>query len=561
MKLGGLLIVGSLLVPQTAGAGGLFLPGSGATSSSRAGAAVASADDGEALSVNPAGLAKTKGWTITISTAFVRYFMEFTRRGTYDDAPDLTAAYEGQPYQTVENDPKPPLGIGKFQPIPVVAVVSDLMGKVEGLRLAAGLYAPTGYPFRDMSQGYEFPSVANGLDPNAVAPPPTRYDVLKQESKLLLPTIAASYRILPELDVGARFTAGNLETKSQVAVWGTPVNVTESVAQDSLFSAEVADGFIPAFGIGATYRPTPNIEVGAVYNSPFVIRAKGTASSVKGPGVSRNTSLGPIPDDMVSCAKGGTFEKFKACISLELPQNATIGGRYKFLGPNDTLKGDIEVNVNWENWGATCEHNADGSLKDPDCTSPQQYKVVIDSGLYNNDANGNPQDFAQPLEKNFLNYGLRDTFSFRLGGSWHFPLGDGVAPNEVIVRGGIAYDTQAAKEGWLRANLDGAARTTLAVGGAYKAKKWQLNAGFGVVLEGTNTNPGAAANGTDCNPTAAAGTAGCAGNNTDRPLDQRQGPDPTNPLIQPAFQTENPYNQGSFKSHYILLMLGFSTSF
>ncbi|MBL9015202.1 MAG: outer membrane protein transport protein [Myxococcales bacterium] len=561
MKLGGLLIVGSLLVPQAAGAGGLFLPGSGATSSSRAGAAVASTDDGEALSVNPAGLAKTNGWTITISTAFVRYFMEFTRRGTYDDAPDLTAAYEGQPYQTVENDPKPPLGIGKFQPIPVVAVVSDLMGKVCGLRIAAGLYAPTGYPFRDMSQGYQFPSVANGLDPNAVAPPPTRYDVLKQESKLLLPTIAASYRILPELDVGARFTAGNLETKSQVAVWGTPVNVTESVAQDSLFTAEVSDGFIPAFGIGATYRPTPNIEVGAVYNSPFIIRAKGTAQSIKGPGVSRNTSLGPIPDDMVSCATGGTFEKQKACISLELPQNATIGGRYKFLGPNDTLKGDIEVNINWENWGASCEHNADGSLKDPDCTSPQQYKVVIDSGLYNNDAAGNPQDFAQPLEKNFLNYGLQDTFSFRLGGSWHFPLGEGIAPNEVIVRGGIAYDTRAAKEGWLRANLDGAARTTLAVGGAYKAKKWQLNAGFGVVLEGTNENPGAAANGSDCNPTAAAGTAGCAGTGVDRPLDQRQGPDPTNPLIQPAFQTENPYNQGAFKSHYILLMLGFSTSF
>lgn len=563
MKLGGLLIVGSLLVPTVAGAGGLFLPGSGAVSSSRAGAAITSTDDGEALSVNPAGLAKTKGWTITISTAFVRYFMEFTRRGTYDDSPALNASYEGQPYATVENDPKPPLGIGKFQPIPVVAVVSDLMGKVCGLRVAAGLYAPTGYPFRDMSQGYKFPSVANGLDPNAVAPPPSRYDVLTQESKLLLPTIAASYRILPELDIGARFTAGNLTTKSQVAVWGTPVNVTESVADDSLFTAEVKDGFIPAFGIGATYRPTPNLEFGAVYNSPFVIRAKGEATSVKGPNVSRNTSLGPIPDDMVSCAKGGTFEKFKACISLELPQNAVIGGRYKFLGPNNTLKGDIELNLNWENWGASCEHNSDGSLKDPDCVSPSQYKIVIDSGLYTNDVNGNPDPnaFGQPFEKNFLNYGLKDTYSIRLGGSWHFPLGEGVEPNEVIVRGGLAYDTQAAKTGWLRANLDGAARTTMAVGGAYKAKKWQVNAGFGLVLEGTNTNPGASADGSDCNPTSAAGTAGCQGNGVDRALEDRQGPDPTNPLLQPKFQTENPYNQGTFKSHYILLMLGFSTAF
>ena len=561
MKLGGLVIVGSLLVPHAAGAGGLFLPGSGATSTSRAGAAVTSVDDGEALSINPAGLAKTKGWTITISAAFIRYFMEFTRRGTYDDAPDLNTTYEGTPYPTVENDPKPPLGIGKFQPIPVVAVVTDLNGKVPNLRLAVGLYAPSGYPFRDMSAGYKFPSAANPGDPNA-APPPTRYDILEQESKLLLPTIAASYRILPELDVGARFTAGNLQSKSVVAVWGTPVNVTESVNQDSLFTAEVSDGFIPAFGIGATYRPTPNIEVGAVYNSAFVIRAKGTAQSVKGPGVSKNTTLGPIPDAMTSCATGGTFEKQKACINLELPQNATIGARYKFLGPNETLKGDIELNVNWENWGASCAHNKDGSLVDGNCTSPQQYKIVIDSGLYNNDVNGNPDTFSQPLEKNFLNYGLKDTFSFRLGGSYHIPLGEGIAPNEVILRGGIAYDTRAAKTGWLRANLDGAARTTLAVGGAYKAKRFQINAGGGVVLEGTNTNPGASADGSDCNPTSAAGTIGCSGDGqTNRPLEDRQGPDPTNPLITPGLQTENPYNQGTFKSHYILFMIGFSTWF
>jgi long-subunit fatty acid transport protein len=560
MKLGGLLIAGSLITTQFAHAGGLFLPGSGATSTSRAGAAVASVDDGEALSVNPAGLAKTTGWTITISTAFIRYFMEFQRRGTYDDSPDLNTTYEGTPYPLVENDPKPPLGIGKFQPIPVIAVVSDLMGKVCGLRLAIGLYAPSGYPFRDMSRGYKFPSAANPGDPN-VAPPPTRYDILEQESKLLLPTIAASYRIFDKLDVGARFTAGSLQSKSVVAVWGTPVNVTESVNQDSLFTAEVKDGFIPAFGIGATYRPTPNIEVGAVYNSPFIIRAKGTAKSIKAPGVSTNTSLGPIPDAMTSCATGGTFAEQKACISLELPQNATIGGRYKFIGDNGALKGDVELNLNWENWGASCAHNEDGSLVDPECTSPQQYKVVIDSGLYNNDAMGNPQDFSQPLEKNFLNYGLKDTYGVRLGGSWHFPLGEGETPNEVIVRGGIAYDTKAAREGWLRANLDGAARTTIALGGAYKAKKWQINAGGGVVLEGTNTNPGASADGTDCNPTGAAGTFGCAGTGQDRPLDDRQGPDPTNPLLQPKFQSENPYNQGTFKSHYILFMLGFTTSF
>ncbi len=558
----GLVVVTSLIsLSATAAAGGLFLPGTGATSTSRAGAAVASTDDGEALSVNPAGLAKTKGTTITISMALIRYFMEFTRRGTYDDPADFDPPYAGQAYATIENDPKPPLGVGKFQPIPIVAVVTDLGGKVPNLRLAAGLFAPSGYPFRDMTGGWKFPTAG---DPNAdvnTPPPPSRYDILTQESRLLLPSIAASYRILPQLDVGARFTAGSVQSKSQVAVWGTPVNVAESVNQDSLFTADVKDGFIPAFGIGVTYRPTPAIEIGANFNSPIVIKASGTAVSAKAPGVDTARVVGPLPDDQAACATGGTFEEQKACISLQLPMNAQLGARYKFIGANEQVRGDIELDVAWENWGKRCSlvdkpgDPDDGQFEDLDCTSPGQYRVVIDSGLY---VNGN---FEQALEKNYVNYGLKDTYSVRLGGSYHLPLSDALDAANVILRGGVAYDTTAAKTGWLRASFDGADRVTSTLGAAYHSSRFEVSAGGGFVWEGTNTNPGASADGSDCNPTTMVGGGGCAGDGQDRPIDERQGPDPTNPLVNPANQAENPYNQGSYKSHYILLMLGFTTWF
>ncbi|HVK87720.1 MAG TPA: outer membrane protein transport protein [Kofleriaceae bacterium] len=555
-------VVACSLIPfavSSASAGGLFLPGSGATSTSRAGAAVASADDGEALSINPAGLAKTKGTTITISLALIRYFMEFTRRGTYDDTPFVNPPYEGAPYATIENDPKPPLGIGKFQPIPVIAVVSDLGGRVPNLRVAAGLFAPSGYPFRDMTGGWKFPAAGDPTADLDAPPPPSRYDILTQESRLLLPSIAASYRILPELDVGARFTAGSVQSKSQVAVWGTPFNVTESVSDDSLFTAEVKDGFIPAFGVGVTYRPTPAIEIGANFNSAIVIKAKGTATSVKAPGVSADRVVGPLPDAMAACETGGTFEQQKACISLQLPMNAQVGARYKFIGANEQLRGDIELDVGWENWGKRCALRDnpgapdDGQFEDLDCTSPGQYRVVLDSGLYVND------EFQQPLEKNYVNYGLKDTFSVRLGGSYHHLLSDGLDANRVILRGGVAYDSTAAKEGWLRAAFDGADRVTSTLGAAFRTSRWELTAGGGFVWEGTSTNPGAAADGSDCNPTST--SVGCAGDGQDRPIDERQGPDPTNPLVNPANQAENPYNQGSFKSHYVLLMLGFTTWF
>jgi len=538
------LIVGSALVlAQSAHAGGLFVPGSGAISTARAGAAVASTDDGEALGINPAGLAKAPGFKLTISATLIQYYMSFSRRGTYDPIATDPRVYDGQSYATVENNPKPPLGIGSFQPLPVIAATWDLGGRVKGLTLGAGLYTPSGYPFRDMSQGYVFQT-----DPNAdytSAPPPTRYDVMKQESALLLPSLAAAYRITPDLDVGVRLTAGSLSSKTQVVVWGTPGNVDEDIKNDSLFTAEVKDPFIPAAGIGATYRINPNIELGANINSPLVVNAKGTATSAKGASTDQTKTIGPVPDAMAKCDKGGTFEAQKACISLEIPMTATIGGRYKILDAQGNMMADVELDADWENWGKTCNYD-DAHIGDSGCTSPGQYRVQIDSGLYVNN------QFAQPLNVNAVNFGLRDTFGVRLGGSYIHRLGE----SRIVARAGVAYDTAAAKPGWLRANFDGAARETLALGGAYEGASWQISAGIGYIAEGANTNPGAGPNGTDCNPTSS--SLGCSGNNTMRPPDQRQGPDPTNPLLTPDTQFENPYNQGTINSHYLMFMLGFS---
>jgi long-subunit fatty acid transport protein len=493
MKLRALVIGGGVVLAFTpAVAGGLFVPGSGAVSASRAGAAVASTDDGEALSINPAGFAKAEGLKLTISATLIQYYMSFTRRGSYDPITNEDRPYEGQRYATVENDPKPPLGIGAFQPLPVI-VVSYALPQVTGLTIAGGLYTPSGYPFRDMSNGYQLQTsdTANFDAP----PPPTRYDVMTQESALLLPSVAVAYRITPDLDVGARFTAGNLKSKTQVVVWGTPGNVEEDVKKDALFTADVKDGFIPALGLGASYRIGPSIELGAAWTSPVVIKAKGTAVSLRGPGNDASRVIGPVPDNMALCETGGTMEAQRACISLQLPMTATVGGRYKILDDNNEVKADIELDVNWENWGKRCDFD-DASITGSDCTSPGQFRVQIDAGLYN--TNG---DYAQKINTtggaNVVNLGLQDTFGIRLGGSYRHSLG----ANKIVGRAGFAMDTAAAKDGWFRANFDGAPRHTIALGGAYETAGWQINAGFGFIHEGTNTNPGAAPNGTDCNPT------------------------------------------------------------
>src|SRR5262249_38771713 len=155
-------------------------------------------------------------------------------------------------------------------------------------------------------------------------------------------------------------------------------------------------------------------------------------------------------------------------------------------------------------------------------------------------------------------HGLQDTYAVRVGGSWSFPIGG----DALIARGGVSYDTAAAMSGWERADLDGAARTMLAAGASYKMKKIRFDAGFGVILEGTRPQN------RTCVPTGAPMSQGCGPDGTQQPvpgfrqstdtLPNRQGPDPISPIFEPASQLEAPVNEGTFKSHYLMFMLGAS---
>jgi long-subunit fatty acid transport protein len=550
MKLSRLLaFVGTACLPQVAAAGGLLLPGSGAISTSRAGAGVASADDGEAISQNPAGIAKAKpGTTITLSAAMISYAMQFQRRGTYDNA---GFAYDGQPFPLEKNQAKPPFGFGSVQPVPVFAVISDLGGVVPHLRVGLGLYAPNAYPFRDMCT-----QTANGclkyqFNNEATPPPSTRYDIMKQEAAIILPSLDVAYSVLPNLDVGVRLSAGFANLKSTTAVWATAgANYTENVRQDGTFAIDASDHFVPAYGVGVTYRPTPHIELAANYSSELDIHAKGNAAAQLGPDAGGipgvQIALAPVDNALARCAPGGTAQdNLKACVDLALPMSVTLGGRYKFLDHNARLRGDVELDVDWENWGKTC---TDQELKDGTCTNPGDYRVVVD---------GQAQIGAAgiPLNTSVVRHNLKNGYGAHVGGSYHVPIGpdaEAADSDEVIVRGGVGYDGQVARDGWLRADLDGAARTTLALGAAYRASRFEIDIGGGVVLEGSPTNPNAGGAAEPCNPTLAAKTCTGAAN---------PGPNPINPLAGLDRQAVSPVSQGDYKSHYVMFMAGVTTWF
>ncbi|MBX3159821.1 MAG: outer membrane protein transport protein [Deltaproteobacteria bacterium] len=548
MKLRELVLPTSLLAVIAAGhdarAGGLFLPGSGAISTARAGAAVASTDDGEALSINPAGLAKSSGTSITLSAAIISYSMQFTRRGTYDDLPMEDQPWEGTPYPTVTNNPRPSLGIGSFQPVPVFAVVSDLGKRVKGLTVAAGVYAPNAYPFRDMTNGYPLnPTDKFDLVDFSKPPPPTRYDILKQDAAVILPSIAAAYRINDQLDVGARLSLGFADVKTSVVLWGNASNFEEDPKQDSLLDAEASAVGVFGYGAGATYRPTKNIELGAVFNSGSDIHAKGTARDANGPGVlvtgASAVSIRPRDDIDARCAKGGTQDAKKICVDFALPATASLGGRYKFLDGAGRMRGDVELQLGWENWSAK---------------KASTYFVVVDARAALLGPDGE-ETGSIILKDSEVAHNFQDTFNVRLGGSFVLPQGGG---NEIVLRAGVGHDTAAAKPGWLRADVDGAARTTFTVGGSFKTRSWTISAGGGFIYEGSPSNPGT------CNPTRlnTSPGPGCVGDGTENPVGpDRAGPDPIHPIIDPALQAESPVAQGDYKSHYVLFMLGATAKF
>lgn len=516
---GGAIAAASLAVAGAAHAGGIYLPGIGAVSTSRAGAAVASVDNGEALLLNPSRLTELRGTQIMVGMSLIDFELSFQRSGTYDDVEGKDLAWEGQPYEKVHNDSSPPVGIGPFQLIPMLTVSTDLGCRIPGLVIAGGLYAPQSSPTRDIENSYM-------IDDPVVPPPGTRYDIMKERAKFLVANVAAAYRVLPSLDVGARFGVGFGSIEAKSFLWGVP-NFDEYTGNDAVLDLESSDDFMPTFGFGVTFRPTPTIEVAANYNGELSFVGEGRSKAQ----LSQYLTLAGIPatllatpDDEARCAKGGTDDSLATCVELVLPMSATIGGRYKFLYGNGKERADLELNLGWENWGA--ERASD-------------VLVIVDAQV-----NG-----IVTLKDGLIRHGFQDTFSARLGGSYRLP----VAGKELILRGGVSYDTAAAKDGWERLDYDGAARTMLAAGASYDLGFVRIDAGGGAVLEGTRDV------GSSCNPDI--GNLGCDGTNTEAPADDREGADPINPIFDPSSQNESPMNHGKYSSHYVMFMLGATVSF
>jgi long-subunit fatty acid transport protein len=500
----------------SAGAGGLFIPGYGSQAQPRAGAFVAKADDPSALYYNPAGLAKQKGTVVHLGMNFVDFDQTFQRAGVYEE-PDEGAApsWTGQPYPEVSDNSTPAIGVGGFQGIPLFGVATDLGGATP-LVFGIGIIADHGFPEREYGEGYVFE------DPNT-PPPPQRYDIVSQDVSAAFPSLAVAYRIAPQLDVGVRVSWGFAGSKGQQYVWGLR-NYPEDIHTDGTFEIDVADNFIPAAGAGLLYRPSPNVEFGASYHSPKSLNLKGEGSAALGTGLGLAGMMEFIApeNEAVLCETGGTIASLKSCLNLKLPQMASVGGRYIFRDGAGRERGDIELDVQWEDWSKASD-----------------IEVIVD---------GKGGLTGLRLQPALVRHGFRDTFSFRLGGAYGFDI----AQNRLEVRAGAAHDTAAAPLSWTRLDVDGMARTTLGAGLAYDMARFRIEVGGGVVLEQDRTVP-------ECNTSL--DQLGCDSPDQETPTADRESPDPVQPLAGANNQVESPFNAGTYSQGYVLFSLGLSYAF
>lgn len=503
--------VGCTLVGRArdAAAGGLYVAAYGPAAQAQSGAYVATADDAMAIFTNPAGLGRRRGSSLQVGSSLIDYSLAFSRRGTYDDVPDQTLPWEGQAYATVTNQTRPALGVGRWQAVPSIAAFSSVPLGRGRLAVAAGFTAPPAYPGRNIEDDYV-------IDDPERAPPPNRYDVLTQEAAFVLPSLALAYEIDQRWSVGLRASWGQSSISSSVYAWTLPTpNYEEWVGNEAKIAVDATDDFVPQVAVGAHVRVSESVELGAMWQSRAVVKARGSATVV----VSKDLKIFgftpevlPVADADARCAPGGTPDAIKMCMEFALPAGVDVGGRWIARYGDGSERASVEANARWEQWSRASD-----------------FVVTVDA-----------QAVGVALEDVYVRHGFQDVWSLRLGGNYRLRAGWAAA----TLRGGVAYDSPAAKDGWERLDIDGAARLGISGGvGLALGRYVALELAVAYLRQGVREVGGT------CNPTIA--NPGC-NNGAQTAWQQRGGPDPINPLRPNVLQFESPYNAGRYESHYAL---------
>ena len=458
-------------------------PDNGSEQEGRGGAWVARASDPLATFYNPAGLAG-QPTRLTLQANISEQYTCFKR---VQAAGDTTVDGFGGAYPRVCNDPN-------FFPDPQLAFTFRVN---ERLGLGLALMGPSAVG------AASWPEFAGSGNPS-----PQRYMLISTNSVLLTPTIGVGWEAVDGLRLGASFIFGTAPSVDFVnaapgqngppAGSGSTQNASNNDIRNELKAKDV---FFPGFILGAIWSPSNNLDVAAWYKWMSDVNAtgdvtteanyftnavyKGNKAAVTYGDTAEPQCHTPPPAGPALCGSGNNGK-----IKVPVPMEAKLGVRYH------KPRSDIAYD----------EHRREPMAQDV-------YDLEADFTWANNsafdsiqirfpgDANGNgvlpanPGIPASTIPPNAdVKHGFRDVFGVRLGGDYN------VLPDQLALRAGAFFETQAANSVYQNIDFDGADRFGVAVGGTYRLKMGSdkqhaldLMAGYGHVFFGTlsNNNPNA----------------------------------------------------------------------
>jgi long-chain fatty acid transport protein len=469
LTLAGAALAASLVHAGAARASSVLeVPDNGSEQMGRGGAWVARASDPLAAFYNPAGLAGqdtrlTLQANVNIGSAC------FTRTKAQGDTTNDGVAQGGQYPQACSD--------GKPFPNPQLAFNYRLTDRV-GLGVA--VLGPS--------------AVGNLTYPDGG---PQRYLLLKANTLLLTPTIGVGWEPVDNLRVGAAFLWGIANFDFSNDSYATNSGGLTPSQTDITAELKVKNMFVPGLAVGTIWSPTDNLDVAGWYKWMSQISTKGdVVTTVHGRGGTTFTTDTSQSNCGEANVAAGTCGPNSATLKVNIPMEAKVGIRYHKPRKGEGVPAahhrdpmaqdvfDVELDLTWAN------DSAFDAVKIGFPGTATGGGIIPVAGAGGGDI---PPNADQPHQ-------FKDVYGARLGGDWV------ILPNQLSVRAGTYYETQAANSQYANIDFAPGSRLGFAAGGTYRvpvgSHALDLMVGLGHTFIGSLTNSGPngilAVAGTDC---------------------------------------------------------------
>jgi long-chain fatty acid transport protein len=399
-----------------ADASGLYFTDRGVRPMGRAGAFVAGADDLGGIWYNPAGIADA-GSAFLFDASWLQFSIDYTRTLRVLSAGNFYT-YPSSP--TVH-------GSSPVLPLPTIAG-SYALDKEGQFTIAAGVIAP----YIALAS---YPQTVQG--PTGAQPSPARYALSGFDGSLLaLPGAWIAYKPVEELRFGLGMMALVGWFQADVTFSACPQNrllcAPEQPEYDAAARMRVGPIFAPSLMGGVTWVPAKVVRIGASGQLPMVVNSD-ASFQVRMPTATE--------------FDGAHEDGDRAHVRFVLPGVMRAGVEVR---PAEGLR--IETAWEHEFWSAHRSIDA----------APEGITIDGVTGL--------PPKLAVPPIT--IPRGFQDSDSFRLGGEYHFPVGD----YHLDVRAGVSYETSAVPPPYLSLSSLDFEKWILSFGGSiYIGPHWRFD--------------------------------------------------------------------------------------